>query len=51
MYILVTGGIFNLILSLLLVKVHGIFGITLSVVTTEFLLLILGVYYFRKYSG
>ncbi len=50
MFILVTGGIFNLILSLFLVQRHGIYGTAYSVVSTEFILLILGALYFRKYS-
>ena len=50
MFILVSGGIFNLVLSLFLVKRYGIFGVTYTVVTTELLLLVLGAFYFKKYS-
>jgi len=49
MSILVSAGLFNLILSLILVPQFGIFGTTYAFVTTEFLLLILGRYYFKKY--
>lgn len=49
MSILVSAGLFNLILSLILVPQFGIFGTTYTFVTTEFLLLVLGWYYFKKY--
>ena len=50
MLILVSAGLFNLVLSLILVPQFGIFGTTYTVVTTELLLLILGWFYFRKYA-
>ena len=50
MSILVSAGLFNFILSLILVPQIGIFGTTYAFVSTEFLLLILGWYYFRKYA-
>ena len=49
MLILVSAGLFNLILSLILVPQFGIFGTTYTFVSTEFLLLILGWFYFKKY--
>ncbi len=50
MNILITGGVFNLILSLVFVKFFGIYGTAFSVTTTEFFLLILGFYFFNKRS-
>jgi len=50
MNILVSGGIFNIILSLILVRFFGIYGTAFSVVTTELYLLIIGHNYFAKYS-
>ncbi len=50
MLILVSAGIFSLVLSLILVPQFGIFGTTYTFVSTEFLLLFLGGFYFRKYS-
>ena len=49
MLILVSAGLFNLVLSLILVPQFGIIGTTYTFVTTEFLLLILGWFYFKKY--
>lgn len=49
MLILVSAGLFNLVLSLILVPLFGIFGTTYTFVSTEFLLLILGWFYFKKY--
>jgi len=48
MNILVIGGLFNLLLSLLMVPIFGIYGTAFSVVTTELFLLILGSIYFNK---
>lgn len=48
MNILISGGLFNLIVSLILVNNFGIFGTAISVVLTELLLLILGSIYFKK---
>ncbi len=48
MNILVIGGVFNLLLSLVLVPVFGIYGTAFSVVTTELFLLLLGGVYFNK---
>jgi PST family polysaccharide transporter len=50
MNIMITGGILNLIISLILVKTYGIYGTAISVTITEFVLLILGFYYFKKNS-
>ena len=49
MNILIVGGIFNLILSLILVKPFGIFGTAYTVISTEALLLIIGLSVFNKY--
>lgn len=50
MNIMIVAGIVNLLISLYLVKHYGIYGITISVTFTELLLLLLGYYYFKKYS-
>lgn len=48
MNILISGGLFNLLLSLVLVYVFGIYGTAVTVVTTELFLLILGSIYYNK---
>ena len=48
MNILITGGLFNFLLSLLLVYIFGIYGTAFSAVTTELFLLVLGTVYFNK---
>jgi polysaccharide transporter, PST family len=48
MRILVTGGIINLFLALLLVNLYGIYGTAIACVLTESLLLVLAVYFFKK---
>ena len=48
MNILISGGIFNLLISLILVYYFGIYGTAFSVVSTELFLLILGIYFFNK---
>lgn len=48
MNILISGGVFNFGLSLLLVYYFGIYGTAFSVVSTELFLLILGTIYFNK---
>ncbi|WP_178991315.1 oligosaccharide flippase family protein [Winogradskyella schleiferi] len=50
MNIMVVGGIANLLISLFLVKLYGIYGTAISVTFTEFLLLLLGYHYFKKNS-
>ena len=50
MIILIIGGIINVLLNLFLVKLYGIYGTAFSVVSTELILVILGFYYFKKYS-
>ena len=50
MNIMVVGGIVNLLLSLFLVKIYGIYGTAISVTFTEFFLLLLGYHYFKKNS-
>lgn len=49
MNILIVGGVFNLILSLILVKPFGIFGTAYTVISTEALLFIIGFIIFNKY--
>jgi len=51
MYIFIIGGLFNLILSIILVKMYGIYGMASAVTLTECFLLVLGIYYFNKYSN
>jgi O-antigen/teichoic acid export membrane protein len=50
MIILITGGIINVLLNLFLVRLYGIYGTAFSVVSTELILVVLGFYYFKKYS-
>ncbi len=50
MTVLVFGGLFNLTLSLILVRLYGIYGTAFAVVTTELFLLIFASLYFKKYS-
>ena len=50
MNILITGGLFNLALSLVLVSFFGIYGTACAVTTTELFLLILGFYFYKKCS-
>ncbi len=47
MKIFLIAGIFNVIVALPLTQKYSIFGLTLSIVLTEVLLLILGVYFFK----
>ena len=51
MNILIFGGLFSLLLSLILVKYFGIFGTAYTVISTELLLLILGLYFFKKQAS
>ena len=48
MNILISGGLLNLILSIILVYYFGIYGTAFTVVTTELFLLILGSIYYKK---
>jgi PST family polysaccharide transporter len=48
MRILVTGGIVNLFLSLLLVNLYGIYGTAIACVFTESLLVVLAIYFLKK---
>ena len=50
MNIMIVGGVVNLLVSLYLVKLYGIYGTAISVTFTEFLLLLLGYRYFKKNS-
>lgn len=49
MYIFIIAGVFHVFLSVILVKLYGIYGMAIAVVFTEFFLLILGFYYFKKH--
>ncbi len=51
MKIFIAGGLFNVVVSLILVQYYGIYGMAYTVVTTEFFLLVLGIVYFNKYKG
>jgi O-antigen/teichoic acid export membrane protein len=48
MFSMVSGGIFNLIFSLLVVKFYGIYGVAISAVISEIVILILAVYFFNR---
>jgi len=48
MNILISGGLFNFLLSLVLVYYFGIYGTAFTVVSTELLLLVLATIYYRK---
>ncbi|WP_299127940.1 flippase [uncultured Winogradskyella sp.] len=48
MNIMIAGGAVNLLLSLILVKLYGIYGTAITVTFTEFVLLILGFYFFKR---
>lgn len=48
MKIMITSGIINLLLSVLLAKSFGIYGVAISVTFTELILLIIGYYFFKK---
>lgn len=48
MKILVFGGFFNLIVALSLVKSFSIYGVASSAILTELLLLVLGLYFYKK---
>lgn len=50
MNIMIVGGLFNFFLSMILVKLYGIYGTAITVTLTEFLLLVLGFYFFKKNS-
>lgn len=51
MLIFIIAGIFNLLLVFILIKQYGVYGMASAVTTTEFLLLVLGFHYFKKYSS
>ena len=48
MYIMVSGGIYNLILALILVNFFEIYGIAIATTSTELFILILAYYYSKK---
>ena len=50
MNILVFGGIFNMMMNLILVQFYGIYGIATIVTITELLLVFIGYIYFKKLS-
>ena len=49
MNILIIGGVFNLLLSLILVRYFGIYGTAITVISTEFLLLVLGWHFYKRH--
>lgn len=51
MNILIFGGVFNMVLNLILVQFYGIYGIAVIVTTTELFLVFIGYYYFKKLSS
>lgn len=48
MKIMIFAGIFNFVLSIILSKIYRIYGMAISVTITEFFLLCLALYYFKK---
>ncbi|MDA8850258.1 oligosaccharide flippase family protein [Flavobacteriaceae bacterium] len=51
MNILIFGGLFNMMMNLILVQFYDIYGIAIIVTTTELLLVFIGYYYFKKLSN
>jgi len=51
MNILVFGGLFNMIMNLIVIQFSNIYGIAIIVTTTELLLVFVGYYYFKKLSS
>lgn len=51
MNILVFGGVFNMIMNLILVQFFGIYGIAIIVTITELFLVFIGYYYYYKLSN
>ena len=49
MKILITTGLFHLVLSLILVKQFNIYGMAISVIITELFLLVLALIHFNKH--
>ncbi|WP_400075800.1 oligosaccharide flippase family protein [Winogradskyella sp. R77965] len=49
MQILIITGLFHLPLSLILVKLYGIYGMATAVMITEFFLLVIAFYFFQKH--
>jgi len=50
MNILVFGGLFNMIMNLILVQFFGIYGVAIIVTITELILIFIGYYYYKKLS-
>jgi PST family polysaccharide transporter len=48
MYMMVMAGIFNIMLSLIIVPLYGLIGTVAAAILTEFVLLIIAAYYYRK---
>jgi len=51
MNILVFGGLFNMIMNLIVVQFFNIYGMAIIVAITELLLVFIGYYYFKKLSS
>tara|TARA_B110000908_G_C10009342_1_gene337797 strand:- start:440 stop:655 length:216 start_codon:yes stop_codon:yes gene_type:complete len=51
MNILVFGGLFNMIMNLILVQFFGIYGVAIVVTITELILVFIGYYYYKKLSS
>jgi len=51
MNILISGGLFNMTMNLILVQFYDIYGVAIIVATTELLLVFIGYYYFKKLSN
>ena len=49
MNIFLIAGFFHLIISLILVSFYNIYGTAIAVLTTEFTLLVLGFYFFKRH--
>lgn len=48
MKILISAGIFHIFLVLTLVEFYGIYGVAIAATVTELIILVVGVYYFKK---
>jgi PST family polysaccharide transporter len=51
MNILVFGGLFNMIMNLIIVQFFGIYGVAIIVTITELILVFTGYYYYKKLSS
>ncbi len=51
MNILIFGGVFNMLMNLIVVQFYGIYGIAIIVTLTELILVFIGYYYFKKLNN